>query len=351
MSEIMSRAEASSAIRSIMAARMDVAQETKTEEDQAEEAQEADVVSGTETAEAADDAQESHEGEEIEAEEGEEDDAQEDDAEDVDEEEYVTVKVDGKESDVPLADLIRSYQENAAAENRLESAKQAQKAAKEERERWAKAVAETQSAREQYLAALNDLSVEPVEPDFDKIEEEEGPEAAIRAEREYRRKLRQAQARRDEFKAEQEKAVKDARERAAKDIEENFLKELPEYEEKPFPRREFTEFVTEFVGLPASALATMPARLIRVLEDARRYPELLKAMKEQRAAIEAEPKPKRKSTLIKRKARQASPTMGAGKPGRKPVSNLQRQVDQVRGSGSMKDFSALIQNAMKQGIQ
>lgn len=254
--------------------------------------------------------EEQEEAEAQEADENSEEDAEEADAEDVEDEDYeetdadekpdvFTVKVDGKDTEVTLDELKRSYSGQAYIQKGMQEAAAVRKEAE--------ALFQTlQSERQQFFATLENIQQQgiikaPQAPDLRMLESD--PIGYMQEKAKYDVKVQefQAQQRQLSEQAERQRALQtQAMQVQLQEQAEKLKQAIPEFanpEKAAKLKTDLVQFASQY-GLSAEEVAsTVDARLVQVLYDAYRFNQL-RAAKDQ---AKKKPEPPRNVKPVPRK--------------------------------------------------
>lgn len=299
------------------------------EEVETDEAPDLEEQTDPEETEADEDDTDEDDGEDTEIEEGdEEDEDDEDDAEDEELPDRYTVKVDGEEVEVTLDDLKSDYSGRAYIQKGM------QEAAAQKKD--AQYMAETlQREREQVLQLAQQLQrgglQPPQEPNPDLIQGD--PIAYMEQEAQYRRQLHQYQGQMQQLQASSQaqaeanrKAHMDYLQEQAKMVSQ-FIPEFSDAEKGQEVRGKLVKTGVDYGFSDDEVKGISDARMVRVLNDARKYRELQAS----------------KSTAGK-KVQNARPKLKAGS---KPKVDTARQArkqqrERLRKTGSVEDAVSLL---------
>lgn len=279
-------------------------EETEAEDEDATPDEEADEDEAEADEEDAED-----DGEEVDP----EDEDDEEDAEDEQPQERYTVKVDGEEVEVTLDDLKRSYSGQGYIQKRMKEVGDKTR----ETEQAYQTVMQTYAQLDQFVQHVNQQGMaRPPEPPSDQLWNED-PIAYMEQERDYKRKAQDFQAQQQQYQylsQQRQQMEQAAKQKYLEEQRAKLTQEIPEFadaEKAGEIQRKIRDVATETYGFTEDELqGVMDARHVKVLNDARRYRELM-ANKEKATKKVRQSKPRVKAGAKKkvdpnRKAREAA---------------------------------------------
>jgi len=306
------------------------APEQEQEETEAE-AVEAPQENETETDEAEDTAEvEDADEDEAEAGDAEQDeDDEETDADQEDQSDRITVKVDGEEVAVTLDDLKRSFSGQAYIQKGMKEAAEAKKAVEEQQQTLqAERNALVQLAQQLQQGGLTP----PTPPDEAMIQQD--PVGYMQAQAEYQREMQSFQAKQGQLQQltqQQQAAEADARQAFLAEQAEALKQAIPDFADADKAREvkgAIVKTARDVYGFSEDELNNIvDARHVRVLDDARRYRELM-ASKDK----------------VSEKAKKARPPLrpGAKKPRTSAQQQREKQRQKLKQTGRLDDAVSLI---------
>ena len=282
----------------------DYSEETDAEDEDATPDEEADEDEAEADEEDAED-----DGEEVDP----EDEDNEEDDEDEQPQERYTVKVDGEEVEVTLDDLKRSYSGQGYIQKRM---KEVGDKSRETEEAY-NAVMQTYAQLDQFVQNVNQQGMtRPPEPPSEQLWNED-PIAYMEQERDFKRKAQEYQNQIQQYQhlsQQRQQMEQAAKQKYLAEQRAKLTQEIPEFadaEKAGEIQRKIRDVATEAYGFSEDEIAgVMDARHVKVLNDARKYRELM-ANKEKATKKVRQSKPRVKPGAKKkadpnRKAREAA---------------------------------------------
>lgn len=271
--------------------------------------------------EAPQEAHEEAEPEEVEAEEPDTEEAEPEEAED--EEPVFTVKIDGKEIEVPQSELVSGYQKDA--DYRKKTA-----ALAEERRALEAKEAEINTLREQYEAELAKVATgKDEEPNWAQLAEDLDPWEYQKQRAQWEDEQKKVRAAREKL---QQERLREAQQLTAKE-QQVLLEKVPEWQDKKSfesAAKEMMDLGTKHYGFKQEEIAsTIDHRLILLLRDAVAYRKM-KAT----TANPAEKRAAKKTTVLKPGSKQTK--------AEKTAASTDALRQKLKRSGSVDDAVALL---------
>ena len=263
-------------------------------------------------------------------------------AEGYDQEQVMSLKVkaviDQEESEVSIAELVKNYQMDNAADKRLEDAKS-------KRDQLAKEVEEHRENLSQQYSRVQSMIAEAEklvsEEDLTELRETDPAEYAVRMQ-ENREKKEKLEALRNETTAEQNKAVLEVYRKRLVQEREKLLDAIPEWQTDPSEAGLVKDYMkglgfsdAEIDGQIVNGVLKIPG-----IVDHRAYVLARKAMLFDQLSNKTAPKKKKMKSL---------PKVGAGKPKPKADVDKKRQQakrERLKQTGNIRDAAALIRDRL-----
>lgn len=247
----------------------------------------------------------------------------------------VPTKVNGEEAEVPLSQIVKSYQLESHLTQKSEQLSALQREAQEARERYSENIDQRVQQLDDAIAGLSSIWGEITQVDLDKIMEEEGTEAYLKAERRQRalaEKAQQALAERDLWIQEQERIGFERQQEYDRTQRDKLNSLIPEWKDEAkanTERSKLSEYFQKAEFAPEERTAAAKhAQIVAWARKAMLYDQLISS------------KP-----AIKNKVAQAPKVQ---KPGAAPRSeatntNITALKARLKKTGSLRDAAALYQ--------
>lgn len=196
----------------------------------------------------------------------------------------VPVKIDGKESEVALSEVLKSYQMSEAAEKRLTEAKEAQRQAKEAlAAKQQELTGQFSVAAKLIQSAEGLLDADIAKVNWDELRRDDPAEYAAKHTELSQRRAQIEDMKREAIQSYQQTAYQQANESAA-EMQERFqreeqqlLEKLPEWRDQAKAEQSKRQLVTYLTGQgfdPEDVANAVDHRLIVMAEKARKYDEM-----------------------------------------------------------------------------